>query len=104
MYVEISPADRTVTLQDPRAFDRFSARVPSGVEHAEIDRLLQAHDTGRIDGDEVLVNVAWLKSQAPDDSSWTAGFEAMLAYADSKGWVSAGGTAIRAHIDTGTTP
>jgi hypothetical protein len=34
-----------------------------------------------------------------DDPAWSEGFEKMLAYAGSKGWIDPSGTAIQAHVE-----
>ena len=57
---------------------------------------------GYYEGDgSVWVQQAWLRDQAGryTDAAWMAGFDAMVAYARGKGWVTPGNGAIRAHIE-----
>jgi hypothetical protein len=55
------------------------------------------------DGDHVWLAVAELKSRAAatvtDPATWGAGFDAMIAYAGSKGWLNDAGDAVRAHVE-----
>jgi hypothetical protein len=52
-------------------------------------------------GDHAWVQQAWVTEQSgfSDSPDWLAGFEAMVAFAKSKGWVRAADGAIRAHIE-----
>lgn len=45
-----------------------------------------------------LVPAALVALAGPRDEGWTEGFAAMVAYADSKGWVDASGR-VRAHVE-----
>jgi len=55
---------------------------------------------GRVDGDHVWLDRAWLESQGrPADPDWAKGFAGMIGYAEKSGWVDDQG-AIRAHIET----
>jgi hypothetical protein len=54
---------------------------------------------GRVDGDHVWLDRAWLESNGrTDDPAWAKEFAGMAAYAEKAGWVDDTG-AIRAHIE-----
>ena len=48
---------------------------------------------------DVLKAAAATTVPAPDQAEWAKGFDGMIAYATSKGWTSADGRAVRAHIE-----
>jgi hypothetical protein len=54
---------------------------------------------GRRDGAYVWADIAWIKANGrPDDESWLAGLDKMLAYAKASGWIDESG-AVRGHIE-----
>ncbi|CAB4930641.1 MAG: hypothetical protein F2825_10175 [Actinobacteria bacterium] len=54
---------------------------------------------GTVEGDHAWLDVARLRAAGrPDDEQWVAGFEGMVGYAASKGWLDPAGTAVRAHL------
>ena len=61
------------------------------------------------DGGHVWLHIERLKAAAAatvaadQRDEWAAGFDSMIAYARAKGWASADGTSVRAHIETLTT-
>lgn len=55
-------------------------------------------EVGRLDGDHLWVDPAWLCSHGRRDADWAAGLQKMIDYAASAGWVDQAG-AIRAHIE-----
>lgn len=82
MYIELdlSAVPPTAELRDPDDFKRFEV-VAAQPEH-------------------VFVGIDELRRMAgerAEDQEWQDGFEAMLAYAESKGWVQDG--AVRAHVE-----
>jgi hypothetical protein len=80
-------------LDDIDNFRALKIVVAAG-EHPALDRV------GRVDGDHVWLDRAWLQAQGrPDDPAWATGFAGMLGYAEKSGWVDDSG-AIRAHIET----
>jgi len=91
MFIKI-PAAGPATLEDADNFMAFkvvSAAAPASA-FAPI---------GRIDGDHVWVDTAWLKAHGrPADPDWLAGFEKMLTFAKGAGWLDESG-AVRAHIE-----
>jgi hypothetical protein len=94
MFVKVSVAG--ATLEDVDNFKAFKVISDATPEHRE--PVLAA--IGRIDGDHVWIDSAWLRRNGrPDDALWLAGFEKMAAYAKGAGWIDEHG-AIRAHIET----
>jgi len=91
MFIKI-PAVGAATLEDAdnfKAFKVVSAAAPASA-FAGI---------GRLDGDHVWVDIAWLKANGrSDDSNWLAGLDKMLNYAKRSGWLDETG-AVRAHIE-----
>lgn len=51
------------------------------------------------DAQTAWVSCDWLRGAGPDDADWRAGVDAMLDKARPMGWVSADGTAIKAHVE-----
>src|SRR5690606_34208926 len=100
MYVRVSEAAGP-TLEDPEDLTRFHVEAPSA-EPAWLAGALAG--AGRVDGapeGHVWVDTAWLRSQAAAldlPAGWPEGFEGMLGYARSKGWLDAEGAAIQAHV------
>jgi hypothetical protein len=92
MIIKITAAG-AATLEDAdnfKAFKVVSAAAPAAAFAA----------VGRLDGDHVWVNPAWLKAHGrSDDSDWLTGLEKMLNYAKGAGWLDERG-AVRAHIET----
>lgn len=89
-------ASGAVTLQEAGDFRGF--KVTSAL--ADKGRLAAAlSGVGRYDGEHAWISRNWLVGQgAAHGAAWQAGFDRMLAFAQSKGWVE--NDAIRAHIET----
>ena len=58
---------------------------------------------GRLEGDDAYITIDAVRRMAGDrvEEGWTAQFDAMLAYAKTKGWLDEGHNAIKAHIERG---
>jgi hypothetical protein len=87
------------TLADPEKFDAFKVTLRGAADPAAADAALAALGE-RVDDDHVAVapdTVRRLAGPAAADPAWEPGFAAMVAYADSKGWLIDG--AIRAHVE-----
>jgi hypothetical protein len=97
----------TAVLADGADLSRFhvEARHPGGGPPllSVVDAALRRADVGWTEGDAAFVTVAALRRLAGDagvaSPEWDAAFEQMLAYAASKGWLSADGAAVQAHIE-----
>lgn len=96
MYVSVS--DREVALRD--VDDTTTFKVVAALS-ADVDRVLRAAEWGLVAGEDALISIEAVRRAASGQVSddWPDSFEAMLAYARRKGWLSADGAAIRAHIE-----
>lgn len=102
MYVFADPFGGRVSLEEADDLGQFHVEAPGGAAFAEIVALLQREGAGRAveaSTDHLWVSIDALRSlagQRGDD--WDTGFDEMLAYARSKGWVDETGTHVRAHV------
>jgi hypothetical protein len=90
----------TVTLEDPADFRGFHVAVAGGdVDDERLGVVLTPH--GRLDGEHAWISAEAVIALAGDaaDDEWRSGFDAMVAYARDKGFLSEDGTAIRAHLE-----
>jgi hypothetical protein len=90
----------TVTLREPADFFGFHVAVAGGpVDDERLPGVLAPH--GRIDGEHAWIDRDAVVALAGDeaDDAWHAGFDAMVEYARSKGFLSEDSTSIRAHLD-----
>lgn len=88
-----------VRMDDPEDLKGFKVVVKSG-DDATVAQALKS--VGRV----VDRETAWIRTGAVRalahsrvDSDWDEGFEAMLEYAASKGWLSDDGSEIQAHVE-----
>ena len=91
--------DAVLTLQEPSTFTAFHLEVTGGdVDDERLATVLAPH--GRLDDGHAWVDVDAVVTLAGDavDDEWRAGFDAMVAYAGEKGFLSSDGSAIRAHL------
>jgi len=100
MYVEIDPTQGRAEVREADDVEHFSVRTTGAADHESLSRSLG--QLGRIDD----TGHAWIDIQAlrdatgrSDDAEWSSGFDAMIAYATSKGWVDQAGAAVRAHVE-----
>ncbi|GAA4559118.1 hypothetical protein [Pseudonocardia xishanensis] len=103
MYFRITAAD--VELVDPADVQGFSAVVPADLPPEDLAASVARHELGEVlpGGEHLMIPLETVRRLAegrvgPD---WPADFEKMIAYAASKGWTSADGTAVRAHVERG---
>jgi hypothetical protein len=86
--------DNTVTLDEPADFKAFKVVVASGDGGGLFSVGRLAHrDTAWINAEAVRTLAAGAATPA-----WEEGFAAMLAYAQTKGWLDAAGD-IQAHVE-----
>jgi hypothetical protein len=91
--------DAILTLREPSTFTAFHVAVAGGdVDDERLAGVLAPH--GRLDDDHAWIDVDAVVTLAGDavDEAWRQGFDAMVAYARDKGFLSHDGTAIRAHL------
>jgi hypothetical protein len=101
MHIEvIEIGSLAMKLQDAANFRRFHVVLPAGLPDAAFAAALAQTGAGELTGSHVFINIDWLKAQVPvKDSAWVQGFDSMVAYARSRGWMNASGTALRAHLE-----
>jgi hypothetical protein len=102
MYVQvhITEGKESLELMDEGDLSRFSVIVDPRIAGEVLGRKLAATGAGSLSGDEVLVNVDWIRRNGKTHSAeWHANFDRMLAYALTRGWVDPAYTAIVAHIE-----
>ncbi len=92
--------DGSVTLQEADVLTRFHVATPPG---SATDEALKRTGAGYVDEShaEAHVSVDWLRERARElsfDTTWWSGFDAMVKYAESKGWLNDDGT-LTAHIE-----
>lgn len=100
MIVRVDVGAGTVSLDEPARFDRFHVLAPAGAGEAAVASVLG--DDGREAGDDhVWVRLSALERWAGDaaDDQWRAGFDGMVRYASSKGWLDETGEFVQAHIE-----
>lgn len=90
-------------VREPTVLDSLSVRAAPGVD---LERGIAG--LGRVDADgrHVWLSITALRARAIGDvpsataGEWAARFEAMVEYATAKGWTSADGSELRAHLTT----
>jgi hypothetical protein len=102
IVADLNATPPSATLADPDDLGSFKvlARGREG-DTAGLAAALQGVGTLAGDG-HAFVGVDAVRRLAGDraqDPEWAAGFEKMLAYAGSKGWMDDAGTAIQAHVE-----
>lgn len=91
-----------IALHDPRTFSDLHVAVHGDVD---LQEALTIAGAGRMDGDDAFVSTRWVRNAISDlgldDEEWQTGFEAMLGFARSQGWIADDGNGIRAHVVRG---
>jgi hypothetical protein len=100
--VDLAATPPSLTLEDPSDCGRFHVGVVGGDDLNDVAAALG----GPSIDDDVWVPVDRVRSLATGhvDAEWDGAFLAMLEYAATKGWISADGTAIRAHVEWDAVP
>ena len=109
MYVQIdlAPHPPVVTLEEPDDTKKFHVAVLNGTSpEADFGLIFGAlvdAAAGRLEGDDAYITIDAVRRMAGDrvEEGWTDQFDAMLAYAKTKGWLDEGHNAIKAHIERG---
>jgi hypothetical protein len=104
VVVDLGASPPAVSLADPADCGRFHVELHGQGDDAALDAALRASDIGSsaAPGEaEVRVDAVRRMAVGSVGDSWEKDFDAMLSYAGSKGWLSADGTTIRAHVERG---
>ena len=99
MQVRVSPG--SVALDEPDDCSSFKLLLAKEAR-ANLPALLHTASAGKLDHEDVLVSVDWIRSECTGriGMGWNYRFANMLVYAAGKGWLSDDGTHVRAHIET----
>ncbi|MEO6654104.1 MAG: hypothetical protein ABIP17_15770 [Ilumatobacteraceae bacterium] len=84
-------------LTDVERFDRLHAELHGDLDDARLEPLCRRSD----EPGHVWLRIAEARARGADASSgddFNAGFDAMIEYAASHGWLDAAGTHVRAHV------
>lgn len=87
-------------LTDLDRLDRLHAELHDPLDAVRFDDLCEADD-----GEHVWLDVARARAlglDASDDPAFGPGFDGMIGYATSQGWLNDTGTHVRAHIEPAT--
>ncbi|GAA4658684.1 hypothetical protein [Amycolatopsis dongchuanensis] len=104
MIVRLTRTDALVAEAD----DCARLHVGTTLAPDEVDAALRATGTGRLAEDgNALLDLRTLHARARSaaaSADWADRWEAMIAYARKKGWITADGTAVQAHVEAAPTP
>jgi len=103
MYIQVKAAEPNpvVSLEEPDNCRQFHVAI-GNLSEDEAQQALEREDVGTFSDHET----AWIKitalrklaeSRVPPD--WPERFDAMLRYAETKGWLSANGTQVSGHLE-----
>ncbi len=98
MYVAVHRAG--ISVEEPDDCTSLEVRVDEGGD-LEVGLASAALGTPIDDGEHVALRLTELRSLCERESvgtDWPQRWDAMIAYAESKGWVSADGATVRAHV------
>jgi hypothetical protein len=98
------PAD--IALAEPDVFDRLAVVVAGEGSRADLARATAGVGGLDEDGEHLFIARGALRSLAGEravSAVWMEGFDAMIGYAESKGWVDAEGR-VRAHVEWAGAP
>jgi len=104
VLIDVGGHPPLVSLEEPDDTRRFHVEVRGSSGHADwalVFGALVDAAAGRLDGDHAWITVDSLRRMAAGrvGPGWDEDFDAMLAFASSKGWVDPGGGAIQAHVE-----
>lgn len=96
MIVRLS-RDAPPELADLDRLDRLHAESPGPLDEMTSGPLCRFD----ADGEHVWLDVAAARAAGAErtDDEWVAGFDGMIAFAASKGWIDDAGTHVRAHVE-----
>ncbi len=101
VQVDLAPTPPVVTLEEPDDTKRFQVTVVGGDGVGMVFGALVDAAAGRLEGDDAWIAVDAVRRMAAGrvGPEWDADFDAMLAYARTKGWLDDTGSAIKAHVE-----
>jgi hypothetical protein len=103
MYVQVDlgATPPAVSLEEPEDCKRFHVAVVNGRDATMVFGALVDAAAGRLEGDDAWIAVDAVRRLAAGrvGPGWDADFDAMLAFAASKGWLDPTGGSIQAHVE-----
>lgn len=101
MFLQIQHApDVSTTLVEPAVCGSLAVVAAGAISAAQLDRLLRASGWGRGSGpDAAALSVLRLRAEAVRGGCAPADFERMLSFASTRGWLSADGQFVTAHVE-----
>jgi hypothetical protein len=104
MYVEVDLGQEPAApvLHEPEDLKAFKLTTLGSGDAGALDNALGGLGSVDGDGEHAWLKLDGVRALAGDlaySTSWSEGFDGMVAYAGSKGWLSPEGDAIRAHIE-----
>ncbi|MEJ2889291.1 hypothetical protein [Actinomycetospora aeridis] len=100
MIVQLSAGSAHVAEPD----DCTRLHVATSLPTDAVDDALRASGIGRGDAEGALLDLETLRSRAragAQEPGWDEKWTTMIDYAGTKGWVTADGAAVRAHVEYG---
>jgi hypothetical protein len=102
VVIDLTATPPGVALADPDDLGSFKVLAQAAQpDTAALERALEGVGSLGPDG-HAFISVEAVRLLAGDragDPEWSGGFEKMLAYAGSKGWMNEAGDAIQAHVE-----
>jgi hypothetical protein len=101
LRVDLDSGTAGVALHEPDVFDRLAVIVEGEGSRADLARATVGVGALDADGEHLFISRGGLRSLAGDlaiSPGWLEGFDAMVGYAESKGWVDGEGR-VRAHVE-----
>lgn len=97
MYVTVQPG--RVEVLDATDYRRFQVEAAASLTAADIAKQLKDSRLGEIEGDHAWIHIGALTVLLAASEGFDGRqFEAMVAYAHERGWVSDDGGSLRAHL------
>jgi hypothetical protein len=100
--MKIELTDGSAKLVDADDFEHFSVTAPTEYDDAQIAAALRHSSAGYLADNGAMISAMWIKAEAQPTAAWLASFQAMLSYAESRGWLADDGESIAAHIERST--
>ncbi|MEV7646819.1 hypothetical protein [Arthrobacter sp. NPDC089319] len=99
MYVEVSRSGGAA-VKDLENLRELAVRAGGGLVEQDVAHALAAAGLGTVDAGYAWLEMEQLRAGgAAQPPQWAEGFDGMISFAKSRGWLSDDGGSVRAHID-----
>ena len=98
VYVDVNGA---ISVRDLDNFRSLSIVGSAELSTADLDRVLKSKGVGHLSlqrPNHVMLSIEWLRRSSVDPE-WLRGFDAMIAYAESREWISEDRAGVLVHIE-----